>query len=135
MVALPSFTPYRAVLGEPAFGRFWLGFTFSILGDSMTRVALTWHVYESTRSPAPLGWLTLCYTAPVALSGLLAATRGELVERSPAGVRVTVVATGGFALQPWLDDVPGIDRVEPELTLRGVRYAYESIAAREEVRA
>jgi type III pantothenate kinase len=64
------------------------------------------------------------------LSGLLAAIRGELVERSPADARVTVVATGGFALQPWLADVPGIDRVEPELTLRGIRYAYELIGAR-----
>jgi type III pantothenate kinase len=61
------------------------------------------------------------------LSGLLAALRGELVERSPADARVTVVATGGFSLQPWLAEVPGIDRVEPELTLRGIRYAYELI--------
>jgi type III pantothenate kinase len=68
------------------------------------------------------------------LSGLLAAIRGELVERSPADARVTVVATGGFALQPWLADVPGIDRVEPELTLRGIRYAYEMVTAREEAR-
>ncbi|MGH2463291.1 MAG: type III pantothenate kinase [Candidatus Limnocylindria bacterium] len=61
------------------------------------------------------------------LSGLLAALRGELVERSPAASRVTVVATGGFSLQPWLAEVPGIDRVEPELTLRGIRYAYELV--------
>jgi MFS family permease len=73
-VPLLSLAPYRAVLHETAFRRFWLGFTFSILGDSMTRVALTWHVYESTRSPAALGWLTLCYTAPVAASGFLAAS-------------------------------------------------------------
>jgi pantothenate kinase type III len=63
------------------------------------------------------------------LSGLLAAVRGELVERSPADARVTVVATGGFSLQPWLADVPGIDRVEPELTLRGIRHAYELLSA------
>ena len=68
------------------------------------------------------------------LSGLLAATRGELVERSPDDARVTVIATGGFSLQPWLADVPGIDRVEPELTLRGVRYAYQLISARAEAR-
>jgi len=61
------------------------------------------------------------------LSGLLAALRGELVERSPADARVTVVATGGFSLQPWLAEVPGIDRVEPELTLRGIRYANELV--------
>lgn len=64
------------------------------------------------------------------LSGLLAALRGELIERSPADSRVTVIATGGFALEPWLADVPGIDRVEPELTLRGIRYAHELVTAR-----
>jgi type III pantothenate kinase len=63
------------------------------------------------------------------VSGLLAAIRGELVERSPRDSRITVIATGGFALQPWLADVPGIDRVEPELTLRGVRYASELVGA------
>ena len=69
------------------------------------------------------------------LSGLLAALRGELVERSPADARVTVVATGGFALEPWLADVPGIDRVEPELTLRGIRYAFEQVGARTAARS
>ena len=64
------------------------------------------------------------------LSGLLAALRGELVERSPDHARVTVVATGGIALQPWLAEVPGIDRVEPDLTLRGIRYAYELVSER-----
>jgi type III pantothenate kinase len=69
------------------------------------------------------------------VSGLLTAIRGELVERSPRDARITVIATGGFALQPWLADVPGIDRVEPELTLRGVRYAHDLVAARAEARA
>lgn len=73
--------PYRTVLREPAFRRFWLGFTFSILGDSMTRVALTWHVYETTRSPAALGWLALCYTGPVAISGFLAASLLDRLDR------------------------------------------------------
>jgi type III pantothenate kinase len=58
------------------------------------------------------------------VSGLLTALRGELVERSPAGSRVTVVATGGYTHEPWLRDVPGIDAVEPDLTLRGIRYAW-----------
>lgn len=63
------------------------------------------------------------------VSGLLTALRGELVERSPADSRVTVVATGGYTHEPWLRDVPGIDAIEPDLTLRGIRYAYESIRA------
>lgn len=63
------------------------------------------------------------------VSGLLTALRGELVERSPAGSRVTVIATGGYTNAAWLREVPGIDVVEPDLTLRGVRYAFEGIRA------
>ena len=63
------------------------------------------------------------------VSGLLTALRGELIERSHAGSRVTVIDTGGFTQEPWLQDVPGIDHVEPDLTLRGIRYAWERIRA------
>jgi type III pantothenate kinase len=63
------------------------------------------------------------------VSGLLTALRGQLVERSPADARVTVIATGGYTHQPWLRDVPGIDAVEPDLTLRGIRYAWTQVRA------
>jgi type III pantothenate kinase len=63
------------------------------------------------------------------VSGLLTALRGELVERSPADVRISVIATGGYTNAEWLREVPGIDAVEPDLTLRGVRYAYAAIRA------
>lgn len=65
------------------------------------------------------------------VSGLLTALRGELVERSPDGTRVTVIATGGYTHQPWLREVPGIDAVEPDLTLRGIRYAWAGMRDRE----
>lgn len=61
------------------------------------------------------------------VSGLLTALRGELSERSPAGSRVTVIATGGYTHEPWLREVPGIDAIEPDLTLRGIRYAHDAI--------
>ena len=63
------------------------------------------------------------------VSGLLTALRGELLERSPDGTRVTVIATGGYTYEPWLQDVPGIDAIEPDLTLRGIRYGYDAIRA------
>ena len=63
------------------------------------------------------------------VSGLLTALRGELLERSPADSRVTVIATGGYTHEPWLRDVPGIDAIEPDLTLRGIRYGFEAIRA------
>ena len=61
------------------------------------------------------------------VSGLLTALRGELLERSPDDSRVTVIATGGYTHEAWLRDVPGIDAIEPDLTLRGIRYAYDAI--------
>ena len=63
------------------------------------------------------------------VSGLLTALRGELSERSPSTSRIMVVATGGYTHQPWLREVPGIDAIEPDLTLRGVRYAWDAVRA------
>jgi type III pantothenate kinase len=61
------------------------------------------------------------------VSGLLTALRGELLERSPAASRVSVIATGGYTHEAWLREVPGIDAIEPDLTLRGIRYAHDAI--------
>ena len=69
------------------------------------------------------------------VSGLLTALRGELLERSPASSRVSVIATGGYTHEEWLHEVPGIDAIEPDLTLRGIRYAQEAIRLRAEVGA
>lgn len=70
--------PYRQLFRQPAYRLFWLGFTGSVLGDAMARVALTWFVYELTRSPAAVGGLMLAYTGPVVVGGLLA---GPLLDR------------------------------------------------------
>lgn len=72
------FTAYQHLLQQRSFRWFWLGFTFSIIGDAMTRVALTWFVYERTQSAEALGWLAVCYTGPVVLGGLAA---GSLLDR------------------------------------------------------
>jgi type III pantothenate kinase len=69
------------------------------------------------------------------VSGLLTALRGELLERSPEASRVSVVATGGYTHEEWLHEVPGIDAIEPDLTLRGIRYAHEAAIARSRVAA
>ncbi|MDP9249833.1 MAG: hypothetical protein M3O78_00480, partial [Chloroflexota bacterium] len=57
------------------------------------------------------------------------------LERSPASSRVSVIATGGYTYEEWLHEVPGIDAIEPDLTLRGIRYAHEAIRLRAEVGA
>ena len=80
---MPSlqFHSYRDILGIKNFLSFWLGFTFSSLGDSLTRVALTWFIFEKTRSAQALGILTIAYTAPILVGGFLA---GPLLDRFSA---------------------------------------------------
>ncbi|MBK5106233.1 MAG: MFS transporter [Burkholderiales bacterium] len=54
------------------FGVFWLGFSVSVLGDAITRTTLIWYVFDLTGSSVSLGWLSLCFTAPVIIGGMAA---------------------------------------------------------------
>jgi MFS family permease len=72
---------YRAIFNQPSQAMFWGGFTFSALGDAMTRVALTWYVYEQTQSAQALAWLTVCYTGPILVGGLVAGTLLDRFDR------------------------------------------------------
>src|SRR3972149_11731685 len=63
---------YRGILAIPAFRLFWSSFTLSALGDSVTRFALTWYVWETTHSAQALGLLAFLYTAPVLAGGVFA---------------------------------------------------------------
>jgi MFS family permease len=72
---------YREILRNRNFLAFWSGFTLSSIGDSLTRVTLTWFVFEQTRSAQALGILTIAYTAPILMGGLIA---GPLLDRFSA---------------------------------------------------
>jgi MFS family permease len=69
---------YRQIAQVTDFRRFWIGFTLSVTGDALSRVALTWLVYDLTGSAAALGWLLVCFTGPIIVGGLLA---GWLLDR------------------------------------------------------
>src|SRR3954469_23650534 len=73
-----TFGRYRSILAIGSFRQFWLAFTASVLGDAITRVALTWYVYERTGSARAVGWLMVCYTGPILIGGLAA---GALLDR------------------------------------------------------
>ncbi|MEU6788553.1 MFS transporter [Nonomuraea angiospora] len=60
------------------FRSLWLGASVSVVGDSMTFVALTWLVLAQPGGTAKLGFLAVCYTAPVVVGGLVA---GPLLDR------------------------------------------------------
>lgn len=74
-------TSYRDILRNKNFLTFWSGFTLSSLGDSLTRVALTWYVFEETKSAQALGILAIAYTAPILIGGFIA---GTLIDRFSA---------------------------------------------------
>jgi MFS family permease len=93
---------YRAIFGNLSFSRFWLGFTFSALGDAITRVALTWYVYEQTHSPVALGLLMLCYTGPVVVGGLLAGTLLDRYDRRRVMVADNLIRGTAVGLLPLL---------------------------------
>ena len=76
-----QFGSYRDILNNRSFLAFWSGCTLSSIGDSLTRVALTWFVWEQTRSAQALGILTIAYTAPILFGGLAA---GPLLDRFSA---------------------------------------------------
>lgn len=82
-----QFNSYRTIFRNRNFFLFWSGFTLSSIGDSLTRVALTWFVFEQTKSAQALGILTIAYTAPILIGGFVA---GPLLDRFSAR-RVMVI--------------------------------------------
>jgi MFS family permease len=97
-----TFAAYRAILAHGSFRRFWLGFTGSVLGDGMTRVALTWFVYAATGSARAVGWLLLCYTGPVIVGGLLAGALLDRYDRRRVMIADNVIRGAAVAAVPLL---------------------------------
>ena len=69
---------YRQIFRNVSFRRYWLGFAFSFMGDTITRVSLTWYVWETTQSERALGLLSFFYLGPVVVGGFVA---GWLLDR------------------------------------------------------
>lgn len=96
------FGKYGEIFSVRAFRLFWSGFTFSVLGDAMSRVALTWFVYEATGSAEALGWLMLAYTGPVIVGGLVAGTLLDRFDRRKVMLADNLVRGLAVALVPAL---------------------------------
>lgn len=97
-----TFDRYRRTFRLRSFLIFWLGFTFSYFSDGMTRVALTWYVYDATHPARAIGWLLLCYTGPIVIGGLLAGSLLDRFERRKVILADNVVRGGVMALIPLL---------------------------------
>jgi type III pantothenate kinase len=63
-------------------------------------------------------------------SGLLARVRAELAEMAgvaPADVRA--ILTGGLSAAPWAQALPGVDAIDPDLTLKGLAILHAEVVA------
>ena len=92
---------YRQVFASPGFRRFWLGFTVSALGDSMSQTALVWFVYSSSAgSPAAVGALMFAYSAPILAGGLLAGPLLDRFDRRRVMIADNLSCAGALATPP-----------------------------------
>ncbi len=65
-------------------------------------------------------------------TGLLARIRRELADASDVEpIEVRAILTGGLSAAPWAKDLPGIDAIDPELTLRGLAILHAEVAGGE----
>ncbi|MGH6962837.1 MAG: MFS transporter, partial [Dongiaceae bacterium] len=94
--------PLRILATNAPFRRFWLGFTFSVLGDSFTRVAFTWFVYETTQSAAAVGLLMVFYTGPLIVGGFLAGWALDRFDRRVVMIADNLVRGLAIAIVPLL---------------------------------
>jgi MFS family permease len=93
---------YWQIAQATNFRRFWVGFTLSVTGDALTRVALTWLVYDLTGSATALGWLLVCFTGPIVVGGLLAGWLLDRFDRRRVMLVDNLVRGAAMALIPLL---------------------------------
>ena len=90
---------------------------------------------ELARPPTAIGSNTVAAMQSGAVIGyiglvreLLAAIRAELAEAG--GPPPRVIATGGLSAASWASDIPGVDVIDPLLTLRGLAILHAETRAR-----
>ena len=93
---------YARVFSHRSFRYFWIGYSLSDLGDTISKVALTWLVYQMAGTPQALGLLSLFYTGPVILGGLMAGWLLDRFSRQRVMMVDSLLRAGFFALIPIL---------------------------------
>ena len=92
-----------------------------LVEPSLPLRAIGTNTVDAVRSGGVLGHAAM-------VGGMLAGIRAELGEKYGAGP-VHVVITGGLASLDWAALIPGVDAVDPELTLKGLAMAESEAAA------
>jgi len=70
------------------------------------------------------------------VAGLLGRIRSELAEASGAAAGdVRAILTGGLSSAPWARGIPGIDVIDPDLTLKGLAILHAEVSGGEPLEA
>src|SRR5262245_43051003 len=93
---------YAKVFSHSSFRYFSIGYSISDLGYTISRGALRWLVYEMAGTPQALGLLSLFYTGPVILGGLMAGWLLDRFSRQRVMMVDSLLRAGFFALIPIL---------------------------------
>lgn len=102
-MAVAVLARYRKLLSEqPAFRRFWLGFAAAVTADEIVRIAFIWFVYAHTGSAAAVGWLMVCFTAPILAGGFVAGWVLDRFDRRLVMVLDNLVRTAAIVVVPLL---------------------------------
>jgi MFS family permease len=99
MAAARYLSLYREQRG---FRVFWSGFAASTTADEITRIAFIWFVYEHTHSAAAVGWLMVCFTAPIIAGGFLAGWALDCFDRRRVMILDNLLRSLAIALVPLL---------------------------------
>jgi type III pantothenate kinase len=83
--------------------------------------AIGTNTIAAMRSGAVIGYIGL-------VREILAAIKTELIEQGAPPPRV--ILTGGLSAAPWAAEVPGVDAIDPLLTLRGLAILHADTTAR-----
>lgn len=86
------------------FRLLWIGTTVSLVGDGIFLVAIAWHVYDLTHSPASLAIVGVAQTVPIVLLLLAAGVLADRMDRRYlmiAGDLLRFAAVGAMALMAF----------------------------------
>ena len=78
------------------------GFAAAVTADEIVRIAFMWFVYAHTESAAAVGWLMVCFTAPIVVDGLLAGWVLDRFDRRLAMMVDNLVRMAAIVVVPLL---------------------------------
>lgn len=98
---MAAFARYAALFHDcEGFATFWTGFTASVTANEITRIAFIWFVWEHTKSAAAVGWLMVCFTAPIIAGGFIAGWALDRFDRRLVMVLDNVARAAVIAVVP-----------------------------------